>query len=117
MSQHSESPLFSSSHVIRKLNATLLEPTKECIYAHKKQIRDLTFHPLEHNLLASVSLDKCISLTDLVSNTVVSSVEGNFNFFCKYIHTHTHSKFLIQQTPRDRIFFHSNVNIVLIAFW
>lgn len=84
MSQQSENPVYSSLHVIRKLNVTLLEPTKEIIGVHKKQIRDMTFHPLEHNLLASVSLDKCISLTDLVSNSVVSTVEGNFNL-CVYI--------------------------------
>lgn len=41
----------------------------------------MMFHPNEHNLLASVSLDKCINLTDLTSNTVVSSVEGNYNYF------------------------------------
>lgn len=40
----------------------------------------MTFHPIEHNLLASVSLDKCINLIDLMSNTVVSSIEGNGHF-------------------------------------
>lgn len=75
MSQHSESPLFNA-HVIRKVNALVLEPSKECIYAHKKQIRDMTFHPTENNLLASVSLDKCINLSDIISNMVISSVEG-----------------------------------------
>lgn len=66
------------------MNASILESSKECIYAHKKQIRDMTFHPIEHNLLASVSLDKCINLTDLTSNTVVSSVEGNANFIYSF---------------------------------
>lgn len=75
MSQHSESPIFNS-HIIRKVNALVLEPSKECIYAHKKQIRDMTFHPIENNLLASVGLDKFIHLSDIVSNMVVSSVEG-----------------------------------------
>lgn len=75
-SQHSESPLFPS-HVIRKINAAILTPSKECIYAHKKQIRDMSFHPVEHNLLASVGLDKCINLISLSSNNVVSSIEGN----------------------------------------
>jgi len=77
VSQHSESSLFSNSHVIRKLNGSILEASKECIFAHKKQIRDMAFHPLEHNVLASVSLDKCINLTDLNCNQVVSTIDGN----------------------------------------
>ncbi|XP_022181276.1 E3 ubiquitin-protein ligase RFWD3-like isoform X2 [Myzus persicae] len=76
VSQHSESPLFNS-HVIRKLNGSILEASKECIFAHKKQIRDMAFHPYEHNLLASVSLDKCISLMDVNCNQVISSVDVN----------------------------------------
>lgn len=80
MSQHSESPLFNS-HVIRKLNGSILEASKECIFAHKKQIRDMAFHPYEHNLLASVSLDKCISLMDVNCNQVISSVDGNYIHF------------------------------------
>lgn len=80
VSQNTESPLFNNSHAIRKINASILEPSKECIYAHKKQIRDIVFHPVEHNLLASVGLDKCINLSDILSNIVVSSVEG-INYF------------------------------------
>lgn len=78
MSQQGEPP-FINSHAIRKLNALILEPTKEYIYAHKKQIRDMSFHPIDHNQLVTVSLDKCVCLTDLSSNAVVSSVEGNNN--------------------------------------
>uniref|UniRef100_A0A2S2PGK9 RING-type E3 ubiquitin transferase n=1 Tax=Schizaphis graminum TaxID=13262 RepID=A0A2S2PGK9_SCHGA len=74
VSQHSDTTLFKS-HVIRKMNGAILEPSKECIFAHKKQIRDMAFHPIEHNLLASVGLDKTINLTDLSVNTVVSSVD------------------------------------------
>jgi len=74
----SEFPLFNNSHVIRKLNGSIQELSKECIFAHKKQIRDMAFHPLEHNLLASVSLDKCINLTDVTCNQVVSSIDGNY---------------------------------------
>ena len=81
VSQHSESPLFKS-HVIRKLNASMLEPSKECIFAHRKQIRDMAFHPLDRNILASVSLDKCINLTDLSCNSVVSTIDGNYINFC-----------------------------------
>jgi len=81
VSQNSESPLFNS-HVIRKLNGLILEASKEYIFAHKKQIRDMAFHPLEHNVLASVSLDKCINLTDLNCNTVVSSVDGIIILIC-----------------------------------
>jgi len=64
------------SHVIRKVNTSILELPKECIYAHSKAIRDMAFHPVEHNLLASVSLDKCIKLSDMVTNTVVADVTG-----------------------------------------
>jgi len=63
------------------MNGSLLEPSKEYIYAHKKPIRDMAFHPIEHNLLASVGLDCHISLTDLNINTVVSSVDGNYIYF------------------------------------
>lgn len=63
------------------MNASILELSKECIYAHKKQIRDMVFHPVEHNLLASVGLDKCINLSDVISNMVVSSVEGIINYY------------------------------------
>ncbi|XP_060878073.1 E3 ubiquitin-protein ligase RFWD3-like isoform X2 [Metopolophium dirhodum] len=77
VSQHSESSLFNNSHVIRKLNGSILEASKECIFAHKKQIRDMAFHPLEHNLLASVSLDKCINLTDVNCNQTVSTIDVN----------------------------------------
>jgi len=59
-----------------------MEASKECIFAHKKQIRDMAFHPIEHNILASVSLDKCISLVDVNSNQVISSVDGNYINFC-----------------------------------
>jgi len=68
--------------VIRKLNGSILEATKEYIFAHKKQIRDMAFHPFEHNLLASVSLDKCINLTDVTCNQVISSLDGNHINFC-----------------------------------
>jgi len=74
VSQHSDTTLFKS-HVIRKMNGAILEPSKECIFAHKKQIRDMAFHPIEHNVLASVSLDKTINLTDLSVNTVVASID------------------------------------------
>jgi len=78
VSQHSQTPLFSNTHVIRKLNGSILEASKESIFAHKKQIRDMAFHPLEHNILASVSLDKCINLTDVNCNQVVSTINGNY---------------------------------------
>lgn len=76
----SDSPLFTNTHVIRKLNASNLEIIVDCIYAHTKQIRDMTFHPNEINLLASVSLDKYIKLIDMGSNTVVSQLLGYYNF-------------------------------------
>jgi len=68
--------------VIRKLNGSTLDVTKDCIFAHKKQIRDMEFHPYEHNLLASVSLDKCINLTDVTCNQVISSLDGKHINFC-----------------------------------
>lgn len=79
MGHQSDSPIFCNTHVIRKLNASILEPSNECIYAHTKQIRDMTFHPNETNLLASVSLDKFMKLTDMVSNSVVSQLSGYYN--------------------------------------
>lgn len=60
------------------MNGSILELSKECIFVHKKQIRDIAFHPFEHNLLASVSLDKCINLTDVSCNQLVSSIDGNY---------------------------------------
>lgn len=60
------------------MNAAILETSKESIFAHKKQIRDMSFHPFEHNVLASVGLDKCINLIDVTSNNVVSSIEGKY---------------------------------------
>lgn len=84
MSQYSDATLFNS-HVIRKMNGSLLEPSKEYIYAHKKPIRDMVFHPIENYLLASVGLDCHISLTDLRINTVVSSIDGNYIYFCNIV--------------------------------
>lgn len=81
VSQNSESQLFNKSHVIRKVNASILEISRECIYAHKKQIRDMAFHPVEHNLLASVGLDKCVNLSDMMANIVVASLEGNIYIY------------------------------------
>lgn len=52
-------------------------PADESVYVHTKQIRDMSFHPVEHHVLASVGLDKYINLMDLISNTVVSSINGN----------------------------------------
>jgi len=69
--------------VIRKVNTSILELSKECIYVHSKAIRDMAFHPIEHNLLASVSLDKCIKLSDMVSNTVAATVVGKQ--YIKYV--------------------------------
>lgn len=39
----------------------------------------MSFHPIDHNQLATVSLDKCVCLSDLSANTVVSYLEGNNN--------------------------------------
>jgi len=67
------------------MNASLLEPSKEYIYAHKKPIRDMAFHPIDNHHLASVGLDCHISLTDLRVNTVVSSIKGNYIYFCNIV--------------------------------
>lgn len=58
------------------MNTSVLELSKECIFAHAKSIRDMAFHPVAYNSLASVSLDKCIKLSDMISNTVVACVTG-----------------------------------------
>jgi len=81
--------------VIRKLNGSILEASKECIFAHKKQIRDMAFHPLEHNLLASVSLDKCINLSDVTCNQVVSTIDGNYIYNICIINYLSHYNFLL----------------------
>ncbi|XP_050419989.1 E3 ubiquitin-protein ligase RFWD3-like [Adelges cooleyi] len=70
-----DNPLFNGTHGIRKINASILELAKGTVYVHKKPIRDMKFHPVDSNLLASASLDKFIKLTDFNSNAVVASVE------------------------------------------
>lgn len=44
----------------------------------------MAFHPLEHNLLATASLDKHMKLIDMLSETVVSSTEGNIFIIITY---------------------------------
>ncbi|KAE9528787.1 hypothetical protein AGLY_012362 [Aphis glycines] len=73
MSQQSDTTTLDS-YVIRKMDVKLMKLSKEYICVHKKQIRDMVFHPLHDNLLASVGLDSQINLTDLNINTVVSSM-------------------------------------------
>ncbi|XP_050539339.1 E3 ubiquitin-protein ligase RFWD3-like isoform X2 [Daktulosphaira vitifoliae] len=75
VTQQCETPLFNNAHGIRKVNASIFELSKECVYAHKKTIRDMAFHPVDNNLIASASLDKCVKLTDFNSNGVIASVE------------------------------------------
>lgn len=59
------------------MNDTLKAPSEEKIYVHSKQIRDMSFHPIEHNVLVSVGLDKNVNLIDMLSNTVISNIECN----------------------------------------
>lgn len=80
VSQKSDSKLFTNSYMIRKLNASILEPTNDCIYAHSNQIRDMAFHPTEPNILATVSLDKKLKLLDMASNSVIDVMGGDYNF-------------------------------------
>jgi len=84
MSEHSNATKLNS-HVIKKMNASLLESSNEHICAHSKQIRDMVFHPLEHNELASVGLDAYINLIDLRINAVVSSLKSNYIYFCNIV--------------------------------
>ena len=83
MSQQSDTTF--NSYIIRKLNVQLMKLSKEYICAHKKPIRDMVFHPLHDNLLASVGLDSQISLTDLSINKVASSMSGNYIYFCDIV--------------------------------
>lgn len=84
MSQQSDTTTFNS-HMIRKMNVKLMKPSNEFICVHKKEIRDMVFHPIDNNILASVGLDSQISLTDLSNNTVVSSISGNYICFCDIV--------------------------------
>lgn len=84
MSQQSDTTTLDS-YVIRKMDVKLMKLSKEYICVHKKQIRDMVFHPLHDNLLASVGLDSQINLTDLNINTVVSSMSGNYVYFCDIV--------------------------------
>lgn len=86
MSHTPETTLFNKQ-VIRKMNTTLMIPLEENIYAHTKQIRDMAFHPIEHQVLASVGLDKCINMIDVMSNTVVSSIAGNIILFYLFLYS------------------------------
>jgi len=85
VSHSTNSLLFNTSHAIRKVNTSVLELSKEYIFAHAKPIRDMSFHPYNINILASVSLDKTIKLSDMISNTIVSSVTGKNNYINKLI--------------------------------
>jgi len=69
------------------MNVNLMKLSKEYICAHKKQIRDMVFHPYHENLLASVGLDSQISLTDLSINinTVAFSMSGIYIYFCNIV--------------------------------
>lgn len=86
MSHTPETTLFNKQ-VIRKMNTTLMIPLEENIYAHTKQIRDMAFHPIEHQVLASVGLDKCINMIDVMSNTVISSIAGNIILFYLFLYS------------------------------
>ncbi|RZF48100.1 hypothetical protein LSTR_LSTR002166 [Laodelphax striatellus] len=71
VSQLSTNPLFAGFGV-RKLEGFDLRST-QFIHVHKKQIRDLAFHPTSPNLLLSVSLDKTAKLIDTNNNSNVQS--------------------------------------------
>lgn len=80
-----QSATIFNGHGIRKINASLLSPTRNFIHVHSKPIRDMTFHPVEHNLIATASLDKFVKLVDLISETVISSIEGiSLSFIINY---------------------------------
>jgi len=80
-----QSDTTSNSYMIRTMNVKLIKLSKKYICAQKKPIRDMLFHPLHDNLLASVGLDNQISLTDLRINTVASSMSGNYIYFCDIV--------------------------------
>ncbi|CAH1731349.1 unnamed protein product [Aphis gossypii] len=84
MSQQSDTTTLDS-YGIRKMDVQLMRLSNEYICAHKKQIRDMVFHPLHDHLLASVGLDSQINLTDLNIDTVVSSMSGDYIYFCDIV--------------------------------
>ncbi|CAH1731348.1 unnamed protein product [Aphis gossypii] len=70
MSQQSDTTTLDS-YVIRKMDVQLMRLSNEYICAHKKQIRDMVFHPLHDHLLASVGLDSQIYIVSKSFNIML----------------------------------------------
>ena len=71
VSQRSTNNLFSG-YGIKKIDTTEFRQT-QFVFLHPKPIRDMAFHPHRRDILLSVSLDRCVKLLNVSTNTVVQS--------------------------------------------
>jgi len=71
VSQRSTNTLFPG-YGIKKIDAVEFRPT-QFVFLHSKAIRDLAFNPARNDILLSVSLDRCVKLFNISSNTTIHS--------------------------------------------